>query len=572
MTEWEHDLSADRAWRDVEWLTNHAPERVNGTADERRAAEYFREALAAAGVSAAIHEFPAYASMPVEGSLLVLSPAAESIPCAPCAHILSTLPEGVEGELVPVGPGGEEDYASRQAAGKIVMAEVSYAPPTPEKGRLAARNGASALILVNWGDPDSPLITRRAIKGVWGNPTPSSMGEIPQIPALAIARRDGERLKALATRGPVRVRLVARATREWMRLPLPEGRLDVGDTFLLVGGHYDAWRPGVSDNATGNAATLELARVLAGRRPELRRGIRFVFWTGHEIGDMEGSSWYVDRFWHELDAGAVLYLNLDTVGMLGATRWGVQSSDETVRWHQHVEQQYLSVSSTQEALARIGDQSFFGIGVPSVSARFEHSTEQIAAWHGATLGWWNHTDQDTADKIDRRLFADSLRVYLAYAAGIATARILPFEFASVGARMVQELDALTAAARGHLDFAEPRASAGQVAALAARLDAVAGRGVTDDVAARIDVTLRRLSRILTPIRRTVSGRWNQDPYGLTALRRPFPMLAMARTLPTLEGEPHELWHTQLLRHRNQVADGLRDAARLLRSALGEIGE
>ncbi|HXX38534.1 MAG TPA: M28 family metallopeptidase [bacterium] len=571
MVEWGHDLAPDRAWRDVEWLTAHAPERINGTADERRAAEYFREALSAAGVASTIHEFPAYVSVPVEGSLRVRTPADEPIHCAPCAHILSTPPGGVEGDLLPVGAGGEEDYAAVDAAGKIVMADVSYAPPTPEKGRLAARHGARALILVNWGDPDSPLITWRAIKGVWGNPTPSLMGEIPQIPALGIARRDGERLRALAARGPVRVRLVARATREWTHLPLPEGRLEAGETFLLVGGHYDAWRLGVSDNATGNAATLELARVLAAHRGELRRGVRFVFWTGHEIGDMEGSTWYVDRFWDELDAGAVLYLNLDTVGMVGTARWGTQSSDEIVRWHQGVERSHLSVPLEQAPLARTGDQSFFGIGVPSLSARFEHTREQMAAWHGATLGWWNHTDQDTVDKIDRQLFAESLRVYLAYAVGIATSRILPFEFASMGARMVGELDEIAAASRGHLDLAEPRARAGDVAALAARLDAAAALPVPDDVAVRIDAALRRLSRILTPIRRTVSGRWSQDSYGLTALRRPFPMLAMARALPTLEGEPYELWRTQLVRHRNQVADGLRDAVRVLSTVLAEVG-
>jgi len=194
----------------------------------------------------------------------------------------------------------------------------------------------------------------------------------------------------------------------------------------------------------------------------------------------------------------------------------------------------------------------------------------MAAWHGATLGWWNHTDQDTVDKVDRRLFADSLGVYLAYAVEIATSRIVPFEFASMGARMVDELGGLAAAARGHLDLADPGARAGEVAALGARLAAAAARPVPDDVAARIDAALRRLSRILTPIRRTVSGRWSQDSYGLTALRRPFPMLAMASALPTLGGEPYELWRTQLVRCRNEVADGLREAVRVLRAAVAEV--
>ena len=43
------------------------------------------------------------------------------------------------------------------------------------------------------------------------------------------------------------------------------------DEFLLVHGHYDSWYEGIGDNATGDAALLELARVLWGLRDRLKR-------------------------------------------------------------------------------------------------------------------------------------------------------------------------------------------------------------------------------------------------------------------------------------------------------------
>src|SRR5690606_38229953 len=110
----------------------------------------------------------------------------------------------------------------------------------------------------------------------------------------------------------------------------PDGFIEAGgpekDDFILFGGHFDAWGGGATDNATGNVAVLEVARVLAANRDRLRRSVRIVFWPAHENGIMEGSTWFVDRFWDDLDAHGVLYLNVDSPGMRGTTRWFVWSS------------------------------------------------------------------------------------------------------------------------------------------------------------------------------------------------------------------------------------------------------
>ena len=63
-----------------------------------------------------------------------------------------------------------------------------------------------------------------------------------------------------------------------MRLPLATAEIpgtDGSGDFLLVGAHVDSWYEGITDNATGDAALIEMARVLAAQRDALRRGVRF---------------------------------------------------------------------------------------------------------------------------------------------------------------------------------------------------------------------------------------------------------------------------------------------------------
>ena len=71
------------------------------------------------------------------------------------------------------------------------------------------------------------------------------------------------------------------------------------DEILIAGAHYDsvAGCPGANDNATGAAAVLELARLLAHER--LPRTLRFVLFVNEEppyyLGDAMGSRRYARR-------------------------------------------------------------------------------------------------------------------------------------------------------------------------------------------------------------------------------------------------------------------------------------
>ena len=87
--------------------------------------------------------------------------------------------------------------------------------------------------------------------------------------------------------------------------------------IVLVGGHYDAvlGSPGANDNATGTAAVLELARLLAGQ--QLARTVRFVAFVNEEAPffktDAMGS-WAYARRSRARGEQIVAMLSVETIG------------------------------------------------------------------------------------------------------------------------------------------------------------------------------------------------------------------------------------------------------------------
>ena len=113
--------------------------------------------------------------------------------------------------------------------------------------------------------------------------------------------------------------------------------------YIVIGAHFDhlgtsttgaldpdardAVRLGADDNASGTAAVLELARILA--RSPLRRSILFVNFSGEEQGTL-GSLYFVDHMPVPIDSVDAM-LNFDMVGRLRADRvivYGVATAKE----------------------------------------------------------------------------------------------------------------------------------------------------------------------------------------------------------------------------------------------------
>jgi Zn-dependent M28 family amino/carboxypeptidase len=125
---------------------------------------------------------------------------------------------------------------------------------------------------------------------------------------------------------------------------------DSNGKVLIVGGHYDAWEPGMSDNAAGNALILELAALMAPLKGQLKRDIIFALWNGHEIGEIAGSTWFLDTHWDDIDERGIAYFNVDSVGFTRTSHFETASTTELVRFHQDVESLVLGHPENERSL------------------------------------------------------------------------------------------------------------------------------------------------------------------------------------------------------------------------------
>jgi len=120
---------------------------------------------------------------------------------------------------------------------------------------------------------------------------------------------------------------------------------------VLIGAHYDhlglggsgSLAPesndphnGADDNASGTAAVLEAARLLAERRDELTRDIVFVAFTAEESGLLGSTELTRNPLPGTAAAGLVAMLNLDMVGRLRGNRVSILGGDSAEEWQEIV--------------------------------------------------------------------------------------------------------------------------------------------------------------------------------------------------------------------------------------------
>lgn len=253
-----------------------------------------------------------------------------------------------------------DDYAGIDVKDKIVVAiryePASFAAKAGNQGMtrhsqlvtkaINARNhGAKALILVNGklGDGEEDLLTRfgsvsgpedtgiifaqvkNAVADSWLKSGGKSLADLQdQINASSKpgSFELGGNLSATLT---VNIK-TTRATVNNVLAYLP-GQTD---EYVIVGAHYDHLgrgdsnslapsqigqiHPGADDNGSGTAGVLELARMFAPLKGQLRRGILFESFAGEELGLLGSAAW-VRNPTRPLDK-AVAMLNMDMIGRI----------------------------------------------------------------------------------------------------------------------------------------------------------------------------------------------------------------------------------------------------------------
>lgn len=253
-----------------------------------------------------------------------------------------------------------DDYAGLDVKDKIVLAlryePSSFATKSGNQGlthhaqtitkAINARNhGARALVLVNGklGDGEEDLLTRfgsvsgpgdvgllflqvkNTVADAWLHAAGKSLSEIQE----QIHKSTQPASIALAESLRLSVNVDIETTRASVNnvLAYLPGQTD---EYVIVGAHYDHLgrgnfdslapsqvgqiHPGADDNASGTAGVLELARLLAPLRGQLRRGILFMDFAGEELG-LLGSAEWVKEPTRPLDK-AVAMINMDMIGRI----------------------------------------------------------------------------------------------------------------------------------------------------------------------------------------------------------------------------------------------------------------
>jgi N-acetylated-alpha-linked acidic dipeptidase len=548
--------------------------RDTGSEDEWKAARYIEETLRGYGVEAEILEFDSLISWPLEGKLEVLDESGavrEEVFVRTRSFGAQTPPGGAVAELVHVPFQAPEkgamifahraaagDYTGLDVRGKIVLSMDGG----PDGIRRAEERGAAGHIHI-WASDEH--VTHEMIgTSVWGTPTPQSAPRLPEIPVLGVNHAAGSRLADLCAQGTVRVRMESNVRTEWFRVPLVTGWIPgaESDDFLLVGAHIDSWYEGITDNATGDVALLEMARVLSPLRSQLRRGVRFCWWPGHSTGRYSGSTWFADNWFDVLNERCLGYLNIDSPGVKGTTIFDCRYNMGEI---EHITAAVIRELEGQEPNIRrplrAGDQSFVGMGLPSMGAfrMLEVDHPDRKAVGGCGGAWWWHSPEDTLDKADASVLAADVRIYVTMAARMCVPALIPYDFTPSGDDFVSHVDAAQEAAGDRLDLGSLMESAKAWRRAAEKLAGAPAAGGA--ALERRNHGLKRLSRIVNPALFSVAGPYEMDP----ALQMPvLPGLAPAAQLAGLDeaSDEYRFLRTELVRQRNRTNDALVQATRL----------
>lgn len=571
-------VDADRLMAHVAELTRYV--RTPGGADEAAAFAYIEKELALSGLAPQRHNLPAYVSLPSGASLCV---EGEPYPCT--TH--SMLPGAdIEAEIVFIPDAAA--IGKNALAGKIVMTEGLAMVPVM-RAAMAAR--AAGVVFIAGEKHFHEMI----VSQVWGSPEPSDLNAYMTIPAVTVAYAEGERIKtrllqpaptAGGTRAKLHASLQAKVDSIWTTLPVLTA--DIGDTakgFLLLTGHVDSWHRGAMDNASGNAAALEIARLLTAEAAGdngsggLRRGVRVVFWSGHSHGRYAGSTAYCDAFFQELYDKAFLHVNVDCLGGTGATLLTQAACmAETKELGAFAIGAVTGETFEGVRFGRSCDQSFWGTGTPSlfssVSEQPKPEREDAAAKAFALMfggsksggyGWWWHTVADTADKLDPAFLRRDTQIFLAAVHKACTDPLLPLDITAAFNDFASIVRRYAAMESPLVDFGPLLREVRRGEALVAEL-ALAEK--TPDAA---NALIMEFERRLVPLAYVKGKIYGHDP----ALRQaPVPLLEETEDLAR-EQDPHRRNALAVLLRRrlNEVTHRLGEALTVLeRARAGEPNE
>lgn len=370
-------VTGQDAWSTLRRLCDEIGARLSGSDEERRATDLVVGELARCGLDTCVEEVSFTGWKAGESRVIVRE--GSRVATLP-SHPLGWSPGlSTAARVVDMGRGGKEDFRRIEAKGKIVLVCSENAPEEKDihrshKYSYAEEAGASGFLFYDKRPGGLVAMGSARLDARPGT-----------IPAAGICYEDAISLRATAGRATVEISDTSTIGEvvTWNGTALKRGE---SPEEIVVCGHVDSWfSHGASDNGSGVAAVVELAKLLS--RYPLKRSVRFVSLGSEEVG-LIGSRGYVAQ--HPDLSRVVLVVNLD----IPAIRDGILTvfTNETPALHSFMEEIVKALHLVVEvspSLSRYSDHiPFRSSGVAGV---------QLLA--GSTTSSFAHTEYDSLDKV-----------------------------------------------------------------------------------------------------------------------------------------------------------------------------
>ena len=564
------------AWEMTAYLCGNPPpntdQLVGSPSLEERIDRLIAE-LRRRGFDPSVQPFKTDVHVPVEWSLSLLGDDPRALPCLPMRYSAMTPPEGIETDVVEIGPGFEEDYELVGLAGtdphdKIVLLD-DYTVLAKSRLVTASLHGARGAILVNAYDHDY----HGFMAGGWHRPQrvlrradPRAdlhypldyayfkfMDEtLPRIPVVTVRSSVGKLLHERAARGNLRVRLTwhkeirPTVTRNvW--LFVPGSRFP--DEIVMCGAHVDSFYAGARDDVSECARVISAVEVLRAwttrRGHALDRSLLVGFWSGEEASMLGSYAFFSEH--PELMQQVVAYLNADNSAMAGGSRWVAAGSPLLRR-------PAIDVSTRVLGGAPVAPEWYDNVGAFSDHAVFVFDggipvLSRLPGWYRTVTNYHDNAT-DTIDAIDPESFRRPIAALVLLLDQLASADRLPYDLPAAADYLEREVRSLVApAAVAGIDLRPVSDAVDRLRAAAQRLEA-ASPPADDD---RLRLLNAALARVIAPRLTTLS----HDTDGIMEIR--VPQLAPLAFPDRLSGDARN----DLARTARVAADTLNGLAAIL---------
>lgn len=431
-------------------------DRLTGSKGESDAIDYIVKELGKNSIEYHIHKYSALISNPIDSDLLINTGGKEErIVSKTRSFSYSTDGQYKYGDLIYI-PSKElndsiivyelnKNKATRDLENKIIISE------TTNPILVLELQNRGAIGYVQFWDGEEELIHEGIFNPIWGTPNYNELDYYPRIPILAINGKDGKVILEKIKYGNIKARIMTNLINSVTDIPVIEAVIkpnkNYNDKFVLIGNHLDSWYYGATDNGTGNALALYLAKYFNDVRDGLNCEIRIAWWTGHSNGRYAGSSCYASDNYSDLKKNCLSYVNIDMPGLKGAEKYSNVSSGPELF---SLASKYIKKLTNQDVKlalpVRGWDQSFQNIGITPLFVWLSTLEDNHQYTTGKSLmPWWWHTEEDLIDYYDESVLELDAKLYINTINDLANSGLKSFEISKVFDIIVNRLMELTEA-------------------------------------------------------------------------------------------------------------------------------